>query len=113
MEGVFMTRAEALKIWFHEYGDKDYANDIVGRKIKRDDYLVENQVGWVVTYMRPLAAGGTNDEGNTIILHHHTASEKGDSYPIFYVDSKKYEVKYDEKEDFYFIETLDERDDNL
>ena len=90
-----MKKEEALKVWLHEFGDVDYAHDFTGRKVKRDDYLVENQVGWVVTYMRPLNQGGTPDEGNTIILHHHTAFEKGDSYPEFYVDSIKYVVKHE------------------
>ncbi|MBR2891450.1 MAG: hypothetical protein IKC22_03620 [Bacilli bacterium] len=108
-----MDKKEALLIWEHEYGSLEYAYDIVGRKIKREDYMVENQVGWVVAYMRPLNAGGTTDDGNTIILHHHTASEKGDSYPEFFVDSKKYIVKHDEIEDFYYIESTDNRDDEL
>ena len=50
-----MDRSEALKIWEHEFGDLDYAYDFVGRKIKREDYDVENQVGWIVGYMRPLS----------------------------------------------------------
>ena len=89
-----MDKKEALLIWQHEYGDHEYARDIAGRKIKRDDYMVENQVGWVVTYMKPLALGGSTDDGNTIILHHHTASEKGESYPEFSVDSIQFIVKF-------------------
>ncbi len=108
-----MDKNEALKIWEHEYGDHVYAHDVIGRKIKRSDYMVDNQVGWVVTYMRPLNKGGTKDEGNTIILHHHTAFEKGDRYPEFFVDSIKYAVKYEEDGDFYYIESSEERDDNL
>lgn len=108
-----MDKKEALLIWEHEYGQADYARDVAGRKIKRDDYMVENQVGWVVTYMKPLSMGGTTDDGNTIILHHHTASEKGDSYPEFSVDSMKFRVVHDEVEDFYYIESLEGRDDEI
>ena len=90
-----MDKYEALKIWEHEYGNQEYAHDVIGRKIKRSDYMMTNQVGWVVTYMRPLNQGGTKDDGNTIILHHHTALEKGDSYPEFVVDSIKYVVRHE------------------
>ena len=108
-----LDKKEALLIWHHEYGDHEYARDIVGRKIKMEDYLVENQVGWVVTYMRPLDKGGSTDDGNTIILHHHTASEKGEDYPIFSVDSVKYQVLHEEDGDFYYIEPLNARDDEM
>ena len=102
-----MNKLEALEIWHHDYGDNEYAHDINGRKIKRDDYMVLNQVGWVVAYMHPLALGGSKNDGNTIILHHHTASEKGDKYPYFSVDETPYAVRYDEKGDFYYIEEID------
>lgn len=105
-----MDKKEALLVWQHEYGDQEYAYDIVGRKIKRDDYMVLNQVGWVVTYMCPIEFGGGTDEGNTIILHHHTASEKGIDYPDFCVDEKHYTVKHDLDGDFYYIESLEEEE---
>ena len=57
------SKAEALKIWEHEFGDVLYAYDFTGRKVKKDDYLVENQVGWVVSFIKPLALGGPVDEG--------------------------------------------------
>lgn len=108
-----MDKSEALKIWEHEYGNQEYAHDVIGRKIKRSDYMMNNQVGWVVTYIRPLELGGTKDDGNTIILHHHSALEKGNNYPEFFVDSIKYIVKHEIDGDFYYIESSEERDDNL
>ena len=104
-----MDKKEALLVWEHEFGNLEYAYDITGRKIKRDDYMVTNQVGWVVTFMRPLSLGGKTDEGNTIILHHHTAFEKGESYPVFNVDCVEYVVNYDESDDFYYIEKIENR----
>ncbi|HHU80243.1 MAG: hypothetical protein ACOX40_03425 [Bacilli bacterium] len=106
-----MDRSEALKIWEHEFGDLDYAYDFVGRKIKREDYDVENQVGWIVGYMRPLSQNGPTHIGNIIIMHHHTAREKGDSYPYFKVEEVEYVVRYVEKGDYYFIEKVQEDDD--
>lgn len=102
-----MTKKEALLIWQHEFGDKEYAYDFNGRKIKREDYLVANQVGWVVAYMRPLEKGGNNDEGNIIILHHNTAAEKLDKYPYFTVDEIPYVVRSSDDQTYYYIEKLD------
>lgn len=101
-----MKKEEALKVWLHEYGDVDYAHDFSGRKIKRDDYKIENQVGWVVDYICPLSHGGKKNEDNMIILNHSTAFEKADNYPNFEIVGVKYEIKYDEKEDFYYIEKV-------
>lgn len=97
-------KAEALIIWEHEFGDVEYAYDFTGRKVKKDDYLVENQVGWVVSFIKPLALGGPIDEGNIIILNHNTAYEKADNYPDFEIVGVKYRAFYDEKDDFYYIQ---------
>ncbi len=101
-----MTKNEALNIWLREFGDVVYAHDFTGRKIKRDDYGVCNQVGWVVSYMKPIALGGAQNEDNEMIVHHVTAYEKGDNYPSFEVVGVKYTVGHDDKGDFYFIEKV-------
>lgn len=99
-----MNKEEALQIWLREFGDVDYAHDFTGRKIKRDDYNLENQVGWQVAYMKPLSLGGPKNEDNEMIVHHITAYEKGDKYPEFEVIGVKYRVGYDDKLNFYYIE---------
>lgn len=101
-----MTKAEALKVWLHEFGDIDYAHDFTGRKIKREDYEVKNQVGWVVTYVMPLSLGGPINEGNTIILNHNTAYEKAEDYPEFEVVGVRYRICHDELDGFYYIEKI-------
>ena len=37
-------RKDALKIWELEMGNKEYAYDFSGKRIKRSDYNVDNQV---------------------------------------------------------------------
>lgn len=100
------NKEEALKIWDHEFGNVLYAHDFTGRKVKKDDYLVENQVGWVVSFIKPLALGGPVEEGNIIILNHNTAFEKADNYPEFEVVGVKYRIVHDEVDDFYYIEKI-------
>lgn len=99
-----MDKNKALELWKLEMKDKEYAYDFSGRKIKKDDYNKENQVGWVVGYMKPLELGGKDYDGNTIIMHHTTLEEKGLNYPEFQIMNKTYKIIYDDKEDFYYIE---------
>ncbi len=99
-----MDKRKALELWNIEMNNKEYAYDFAGRKIKKDDYNVKNQVGWVVGYMKPLELGGKDYDGNTIIMHHTTLEEKGLNYPNFQIMNKSFVIVYDEKEDFYYIE---------
>ncbi len=108
------NREEALKLWNNEMGDKEYAYDFTGKKIKRSDYLEKNQVGWVITYIRPLEAGGNDNIGNIIIMHHRTFEEWGFQYPEFSIAGNDYRIHYDEKGDYYYIEKvlIDDDDDD-
>ncbi len=99
-----MDKSQALEMWKYIMQDKEYGYDFTGRKIKKSDYNKNNQVGWVVAFIRPLELGGTDYEGNTMIMHYTSAEEKGLNYPDFQIMNKSYTVKYDEKEDFYYIE---------
>ncbi len=101
-----MNKEEALKVWLREFGDVDYSHDFAGKKIKRDDYMIENQVGWVVSYVMPLKKGGKDNYDNMIILNHITELEKGENYPDFEVVGVKYTIKYDQSEDYYYIERV-------
>lgn len=101
-----MLKEQALRIWEREFGDVDYAHDFTGRKIKRADYEVENQVGWVVSYVKPLALGGPQNVDNEIIMHRISELEKGKNYPDFEVVGVKYRACHDKKDDYYYIEKV-------
>lgn len=105
-------KKDALKLWDTEMGNKDYAYDFSGRKIKKTDYLEKNQVGWDITYMHPLEQGGPAHIGNIIIAHHMTIEEKGQNYPTFRIVDKDYIVRYDKTNDFYYIELVISEDDD-
>lgn len=106
-----MNKNQALELWLDEVGEQVYTYDFSGKKIKRDDYNVKNEVGWVVTYVKPIQLGGTNNKGNIIIMHHRTADEKGNNFPEFEIGHKKYIAYYNQKEDFYYIEECLEDED--
>lgn len=107
-----MNKDEALKMWLDEIGDVEYSYDFSGKKIKQSDYLETNQVGWVVTYIKPLELGGPQNKNNSIIMHHRTLDEKGLNYPKFTIVDKAYQVIYDEREDFYYIERIINEDED-
>lgn len=102
---------EAFKFWENEFGTKDYGYDFSGKKIKKDAYNKPNEVGWIITYIKPVELGGDNNLGNLIIMHHKTNEEKELNYPDFSIMGKKYTVHYDEKGDFYYIEKIDINED--
>lgn len=107
-----MTKEQALSLWLDEIGDLVYAYDFSGKKIKRDDYNIKNEVGWVVSYIKPISLVGPKNKGNVIIMHHRTEEEKGNNYPAFLIGHKKYLAHYESKDDFYYIEEdLVEEDD--
>lgn len=123
MEGVWFfqimsmrSKDEAMKLWLHEMGDKEYSYDFAGKKIKRSDYLVDNQVGWVISYLKPLELGGKENIGNIIIMHHRTFEEKGLQFPKMVIYDQEYIIHYSEKDDYYYIEKVlsdDEDDDGV
>lgn len=108
-----IDKTKAMDIWQHEKGDKEYDYDFTGKKIKRSDYLEKNQVGWLITYLKPLELGGENNIGNIIIMHHRTYEERGMQYPRIIIDDNEYLVHYCKKDDYYYIEkVLDDDDDD-
>lgn len=109
---MVLNKVDALKLWQNEMGNKEYAYDFSGKKIKCADYEVKNQVGWIATYLRPLEAGGTDNAGNIIIMHHRTFEEWNYQYPEFSLDLQKYIIHYEEKGDFYYIEKVLEEDED-
>lgn len=107
-----MDKNKAMEIWLHEMGDKEYSYDFYGRKIKRSDYLEKNQVGWVITYLKPIELGGPDNIGNIIIMHHRTFEERGLQYPKITIENKEFLIHYMIKDDYYYIEKILPDDDD-
>lgn len=105
-------KKDALKLWESEMGNREYAYDFSGKKIKKSDYMIDNQVGWVIGYVKPTEIGGPTHIGNIIIMHYRTNEEKGLDYPKFKIVNTEYMAYYDEKNDSYYIEKVYEDDDD-
>ena len=107
-----ITKEKALELWKLEMADKEYGYDFSGKKIKRDEYLADNRVGWLVAHVKPLETGGPDNDSNYVIMHHETFRERDGKYPTFEIVGKEYTVKYDKKNDFYYIEKILKDDDD-
>ena len=103
-----MDRKNALRIWEAAYGKVVEATDFSGRKINKSAYEQRNsKFGWVVTYLLPKSEGGKDNPDNLICLHSETALEKGDNFPFFTVNDKKYVLTNVEGSGWVIEEALD------
>ena len=109
-----LDKKDAFKIWEMEMGNKEYAHDFSGRKIKKSDYGIDNEVGWIITYLKPIELGGPSHIGNVIIMHYRTHEEKALNYPNFKIVDTEYIVQYNQKDDYYYVEKVlsDDEDDD-
>lgn len=92
-----LNRKNAMKAWEDQFGKLVQAVDFAGRKIQKGAYEQKtSDFGWMLTYLVPKNAGGSAKPENIICVHVKTAEEKGDSYPAFFANDKKYNVKDEE-----------------
>ena len=89
-----LNRKNAMKAWEDQFGKTVQAIDFAGRKIQKGAYEQKtSDYGWTLTYVVPKAEGGKFIPENIICVHVKTAEEKGDAYPMFTANEKKYGVK--------------------
>jgi len=104
---MHLDRKNALRIWEDTYGKVVEATDFSGRKINKSAYEQRNsKFGWVVAYLLPKAEGGRDNPENLVCMHSETAAEKGDDFPFFTVNDKKYRLTNESEEALgkWFIE---------
>jgi 5-methylcytosine-specific restriction endonuclease McrA len=49
-----------------------------GRQMNRDEYGKKSEFGWNIDHVKPISAGGLNDERNLQPLHWKSNKQKGD-----------------------------------
>lgn len=89
-----INKETAFKLWNHQFGSAAKARDFAGREIAKAAYDDRNsRFGWNIDHILPQSHGGKSNESNLICCHILTNDEKADSYPCFWVNNKKYEIK--------------------
>lgn len=88
-----IDRKNALKVWETAFGKVVEAVDFTGRKINKSAYdQKSSKFGWVVSYKLPKTQGGRDNTENLLCLHVETASEKGEEFPFFVANDRKYRI---------------------
>ena len=83
-----------MYIWTQDYGKETKVQDFAGRIIYKAAYGDENsEYGWNLDHIFPLSRGGKTVTRNLICSHIITNSEKGNSYPVFIANGKKFEIQ--------------------
>lgn len=97
-----INRKKAMKLWFHVYGDQDYAEDFDGALMRREAYGDPNYYefhdgqkiycGWNIHHILPKACGGSDDLDNLACTNVITNELAGDK-TSFHIDGRLYQVR--------------------
>ena len=83
-----------MTAWEDQFGKTVQTTDFAGRKIQKGAFDQKtSDYGWTLTFIVPKTEGGSIKPENMICVHVKTAEEKGDDYPAFFANEKKYNVK--------------------
>lgn len=86
---MILTRKQIDQLWEKaeaapdQHDPHEYRKDFAGAWVRRDMYGYQSPFGWVVSRIKPKAAGGTDDIDNLMVCHWRNKRMKGASYPEF------------------------------
>lgn len=100
-----MSKYTTIEIWNEVYGNKEDVYDYAGRQIKKSACgNPQSQYHPTLDHIRPLSAGGKDVKGNLKICHIYTNQEKGDNFPHWKANGKKFKaIRKKGVADFYKI----------
>ncbi len=89
-----MSKFDLKKLWEEIYGNKKEVEDYTGRRI------VESAIGNqnskycpTIDHIKPISKEGKDIKGNIVICNIMTNEEKGDNFPHWKANGKKYKAK--------------------
>lgn len=93
-----LDRKNALKLWENAFGKAVEVADFAGRKINKSAYdQKSSKYGWEVAFILPKVNGGRDVQDNLLCIHVETANEKGDEFPCFVANDRKYRISQSEE----------------
>ena len=88
-----MSKIDYKKVWEACFGKKNQAYDYSGRLIYKSAYNDRSsKYGWNVDHIRPISDGGTSKQCNLIASSIITNDEKGDAFPHWKANGKKFKA---------------------
>ena len=108
LEDYLISKELAFKLWEDVFGKEEWASDCFGIMMNKyawsDEEVILLKPGntkkydysWNVDHIRPKSNFENEIDSNFLNnfepMHRLNNQEKSDSYPIFYIDGKKYQV---------------------
>lgn len=85
---MILTRRQIDRLWEKAIPDslrdpREYRKDFAGAWIRRDMFGYQSPFGWMVSRIRPVKDGGTDDIDNLIPCHWRNKRMKGADFPEF------------------------------
>ena len=86
-----MSKYNTIDVWNHYYGKKEDVKDYAGRLMKKSACGNPNsKFHPTLEHIRPLTKGGSDVLENIIICHRDTNEEKGDKFPAWKANGRRF-----------------------
>lgn len=89
-----MSKFSALEMWNEIFGKQEEAYDYAGRLMKKaacgNPY---SRYEPTIDHIRPRAKGGKDTRSNIILCHSYTNEEKGNAFPHFKANGRRFRVE--------------------
>ena len=89
-----MSKFDLKKLWEEIYGNKKEVEDYTGRRMVKSAIGNQNSKYCpTIDHIKPLSKDGKDIKGNIVICNILTNEEKGDSFPHWKANGKRYKSK--------------------
>ena len=89
-----MSKYTVKELWEERYGSVDEVYDYAGRRmLKSACGNLYSDYQPTIDHIRPISDGGRDIKGNIEICHIVTNAEKGDSFPTWNTNGKRFHAK--------------------
>ena len=89
-----MSRYKTIDVWNMRYGNREEIYDYCGRLMKKsacgNPYSAYHPT---LDHIKPMSKGGLDVLGNIEVCHRDTNLEKGDSFPHWKANGRRYRAK--------------------
>ena len=89
-----MSKFDLKKLWEEFYGTAIEVNDYTGRRMVKSAIGNQNSSCCpTIDHVKPISKEGKDIKGNIVICNIMTNEEKGDNFPHWKANGKKYKAK--------------------